>query len=146
MHNYTCWYTCMVCLINVTVILLHLRATQVSDRGTYRQTDGRTDKGKPYMPLLFTSGAIYMLFLLCLSEPLFKKWKKSWLVVSLGGNLKYFAKKKSSSPQKTFNVKLDLISIKTGTQVCGFSFLPLFHSNSTLFTMVKHINVMSLSR
>lgn len=49
-------------------------------------------------------------------KPLLKKWKKSWLVVSLGGNLKYFTSKKSSSPQKVFNVKSDLMAIKYGKQ------------------------------
>ncbi|KAH3827380.1 hypothetical protein DPMN_129317 [Dreissena polymorpha] len=52
-----------------------------------------------------------------LSEPLFKKWKRSWMVVSLGGNLKCFAKKRSSRPQTTFNLKLDLVSFKQGAQV-----------------------------
>ncbi|XP_052212477.1 pleckstrin homology domain-containing family B member 2-like [Dreissena polymorpha] len=49
-------------------------------------------------------------------KPLFKKWKRSWMVVSLGGNLKCFAKKRSSRPQTTFNLKLDLVSFKQGAQ------------------------------
>lgn len=50
-------------------------------------------------------------------EPLFKKWKKTWMVVSLGGNLKCFASKRSSRTQKTYNLKMDLVAFKTGKQV-----------------------------
>ncbi|XP_045161219.1 pleckstrin homology domain-containing family B member 2-like [Mercenaria mercenaria] len=49
-------------------------------------------------------------------KPLFKKWKKTWLVVSLGGNLKCFSSKRNSSPQKTWNLRQDLVIIKFGKQ------------------------------
>ena len=39
------------------------------------------------------------------------------MVVSLGGNLKYFASKSSSRTQKTLNLKMDMVSLKTGKQV-----------------------------
>ncbi|XP_052819924.1 pleckstrin homology domain-containing family B member 2-like [Mya arenaria] len=49
-------------------------------------------------------------------KPLFKRWKKVWMTVSLGGNLKCFSKKRSSRATKTYDVKMDLISIKSGKQ------------------------------
>ncbi|KAL4221350.1 Pleckstrin y domain [Mactra antiquata] len=49
-------------------------------------------------------------------KTLFKRWRKVWMVVSLGGNLKCFSSKKSSSPQKVWNLKKDLVMIKFGKQ------------------------------
>ncbi|OWF41102.1 pleckstrin homology domain-containing family B member 2-like [Mizuhopecten yessoensis] len=44
----------------------------------------------------------------------FRKWKKSWLVICLGGSLKYYKGKQTPRPQKTFNIKNDCMTIRTG--------------------------------
>ena len=47
----------------------------------------------------------------------FKKWKRSWLVVCLGGSVRYYRNRNASRPQKSFDVKNDCIAVKSGKQV-----------------------------
>ncbi|KAK3105180.1 hypothetical protein FSP39_019063 [Pinctada imbricata] len=46
----------------------------------------------------------------------FRKWKKSWLVVCLGGAVRVYRNRNSKKPQKSYNIKQDCIVIKTGRQ------------------------------
>ena len=52
------------------------------------------------------------------AEAFFRKWKKSWIVVCSGGPVRVFKNKKASRPQKSYDLKMDCIVIKTGRQVC----------------------------
>ncbi|CAC5424439.1 unnamed protein product [Mytilus coruscus] len=46
----------------------------------------------------------------------FKKWRRTWLVVCLGGSVRYYRNRNASRPQKSFDVKNDCIAIKAGKQ------------------------------
>lgn len=51
------------------------------------------------------------------AEAFFRKWKKSWIVVCSGGPVRVFKNKNASRPQKSYDLKMDCIVIKTGRQV-----------------------------
>jgi hypothetical protein len=57
----------------------------------------------------------WLLFIIV--EAFFRKWKKSWIVICSGGPVRVFKNKQASRPQKSYNLKLDCIVIKTGRQV-----------------------------
>lgn len=64
---------------------------------------------------------IHVLTVGCLNstfaEAFFRKWKKSWIVVCSGGPVRVFKNKNASRPQKSYDLKMDCIVIKTGRQV-----------------------------
>lgn len=64
---------------------------------------------------------LYVLIVDCLNlifvEVFFWKWKKSWIVVCLGGLVRVFKNKNVSWFQKFYDFKMDCIVIKIGCQV-----------------------------
>lgn len=65
----------------------------------------------------------------------FRKWKKSWIVVCSGGPVRVFKNKNASRPQKSYDLKMDCIVIKTGRQ-CQYLLPPNGIDSSALIEIV----------
>ncbi|KAJ8320005.1 hypothetical protein KUTeg_001592, partial [Tegillarca granosa] len=70
-----------------------------------------------------------------ITETFFRKWKKSWLVVCLGGPVRYYKNKRSDKPQKSFNLKLECMAVKSGRQ-CHYLLPPNGVDSSCLIELI----------